>query len=41
MIEVAVYLIGCLGGGLIGYSIREFQYPAPKRDKLGRYTKRK
>lgn len=41
MIEVVIYLIGCLGAGLMGYGIRALRHPALLRDKRGRFTKRK
>lgn len=39
MIEVVVYLIGCLGAGLAGYGLRAMRHPTPKRGKNGRFTK--
>lgn len=41
MIEITLYLIGCLGAGLMGYGIRALRHPALLRDKRGRFTKRK
>lgn len=39
MTEIIVYLIGCLGSGVVGYGIRALRHPAPKRGKNGRFVK--
>lgn len=41
MVEVIIYLIGCLGAGLMGYGIRALRHPVQLRDKRGRFTKSK
>lgn len=39
MVEIIVYVIGCLGAGLAGYALRAIQHPTQKRGKNGRFTK--
>lgn len=41
MIDVIFFVIGVIGAGLAGYSIRALQHPAQERDKSGRFTKKK
>jgi len=41
MIDVIVYVVGVLGGGLVGYGVRALQHPVQVRDKSGRFTKKK
>lgn len=40
MIDIIVYVVGVLGGGLVGYSVRALQHPVQNRDKSGRFTKK-
>ena len=41
MFDIIIYMVGVLGGGLFGYSIRALQHPVQERDKSGRFTKKK
>ena len=41
MIDIILQIIMMLGAGIAGYSIRVLQKPDQKRDRNGRFTKRK
>lgn len=41
MFDIIIYVVGVLGGGLLGYSIRALQHPVQERDRSGRFTKKK
>ena len=39
MIDLIVFMVGCLGSGIAGYGLRALKHPAPKRGKNGLFIK--
>lgn len=41
MVDIILQIIMMLGAGIAGYSIRALQKPDQKRDRNGRFTKKR